>query len=380
MKKIALIGSTGSIGKQVIEVVNAYPQKFKIVAMSAERNFALFQEQLHAIKPELACLKDELCASKITEVPKGTTFVGGVDGARTVATYDTADVVFVACGGFAGLEYSLLALKSGKNVALANKETLVCGGEIVMPLVHGDNLVPVDSEHSAIWQCLDFNSNKKLKSLIITASGGALRNYTKEQLALVTPEIALNHPTWKMGKKITIDSATMLNKGYEIIEAHHLYSTPYHSIQAVVHPQSIIHSLVRFDDGALIAQLSNPSMILPIQMALTHPERLPTGIADMDFDIPFSLEFKPLDEKRYPLFGLALDCGRAGGIMPTVLNAVSEVADWAFINGQIKFLELYDVVQKVVEQTPYAPVTDFEGLCEVDARTRAFAQKVIKEL
>lgn len=378
MKNIALIGSTGSIGTQVIEVVFAHPEKFNIVAMSAESNYALFERQINAIRPEYACLKDREACKKITEIPQKTALSCGENGAKAIAEYPSADVVFVACSGFAGLEYAFTALKAGKRVALANKETLVCGGDLIMPLAPRDGIVPVDSEHSAIWQCLNFKTDAKLKSLIITASGGALRNLSKEELKYVTPEQALNHPTWKMGKKITIDSATMLNKGYEIIEAHHLYQTPYERIKAVIHPQSIVHSMVSFDDGCVLAQMSNPSMKLPIQIALTYPERLATDLKELNFESAFSLDFAPLDACKYPLFALALECGKVGGIMPTVLNAVSEVADRAFIDGRIKFTDIYSVAQNVVDCTSFEKVSDYERLAEIDALSRLAAEKIIK--
>lgn len=379
MKNIALIGSTGSIGTQVIDVVLAHPDKFNIVAMSAESNYALFEKQINLICPEYACLKDREACKKVSEVPQKTALTCSENGAKAVSEYPSADVVFVACGGFAGLEYTLAAIRSGKRVALANKETLVCGGDLVMPLALREGIAPVDSEHSAIWQCLNFKTDAKLKNLIITASGGALRNLSKEELQYVTPEQALNHPTWKMGKKITIDSATMLNKGYEIIEAHHLYQTPYERIKAVIHPQSIVHSMVSFDDGCVLAQMSNPSMKLPIQIALTYPERLATDLKELSFENAFSLDFEPLDTRKYPMFALALECGKAGGIMPTVLNAVSEVADRAFIDGRIKFTDIYSVAQKVVDATAFEKVNNYERLAEIDVCTRLAAEKMIKE-
>jgi 1-deoxy-D-xylulose-5-phosphate reductoisomerase len=285
-------------------------------------------------------------------------------------------VVLVACGGFAGLEYSLATVACGKRLALANKETLVCGGDLVMPYVK--DIAPVDSEHSAIWQCLNYNRQAKLKNLIITASGGPFKNIPFDQLKNITPQVALNHPTWKMGKKITIDSATLLNKGYEVIEAHHLYGTPYKNIKTVIQPQSIIHSMVEFDDGAILAQMSNPTMELPIQLALTYPERFECNLTPMDFTKAFSIEFMPLVRDNYPLYDLALTCGESGGVLPTALNAASEVAVYAFLNGQIAFTDIYKVAQDVVLATPYEAVKSFEQLKEVDRVCRLRAEACIK--
>ncbi len=376
MKKVALVGSTGSIGRQVINVVKRHPSRFKLVALVANSSKDELLRQIAELMPQYAALTDKEAAKSVKEIPDGVTFLQGDDGALKALEECGADVVVVACGGFAGLKYSLKAAELGLPLALANKETLVCGGELVMPRVK--EIMPVDSEHSAIWQCLDFNRGAKLDSLVITASGGAFRGRKWDTLSNVTPAEALRHPTWKMGAKITVDCATLLNKGYEIIEAHHLYGTPYDKISAVIHPQSIVHSLVRFTDGATLAQLSYPTMELPIQLALTYPERLDCGLEQLDFTKALSLEFLPLERKDYPIYSLALDCGEAGGILPTALNAASEVAVNAFLNGALSFTDIFTVADKVVCKTANERVQSYEELALADKRARGLAEKIIK--
>ncbi len=375
MKKIALVGSTGSIGRQVIDVVKRNPGKFKLVALIANSSAKEFCRQLNELTPEYAALIDENAAKSVIEIPAGTTFLSGRGGAMRAMEECGADVTIVACGGFAGLEYSLKAAQLNLPLALANKETLVCGGDLIMPKIK--EIMPVDSEHSAIWQCLGFDRKKPFKRLIITASGGAFRGRVWDTLGTVTPAQALNHPTWKMGAKITVDSATLLNKGFEVIEAHHLFGAEYAAINAVIHPQSIVHSMVEFDDGATLAQLSYPTMELPIQLALTYPERFDCKLPPLDFEKSLNLTFGPLKRNDYPMFDLALDCGQAGGVLPTALNAASEVAVQAFLQGKISFTAIYAVVNAVVEATKNCPVEGFEQLCAVDKESRTRAEKLV---
>lgn len=358
MKKISLIGSTGSIGRQLIGIVKRNPDKFRIVAIAANRESEEFERQRRELAPEFCAL-----ASKDSEA------------ALSCAEYADADIVFNAAGGFAGLEYSLRALKAGKTLALANKETLVCGGDLI-----DGKIIPVDSEHSAIWQCLNFDAHAPVRRLIITASGGAFRNMPPEKLKYVTPEQALNHPTWKMGKKITIDSATLMNKGYEVIEAHVLYGTAYDRIETVIQPQSIVHSLVELDDGACLAQMSYPTMELPITLALTYPDRIETALRPMDFKSAFSLEFQPMVRENYPCFDIALRCGEAGGIMPCVLNAADETAVYAFLNKEIAFTDIYRAVAETVSLFSNEAVKSFEQLKGINDRARKVARNIIKRL
>ena len=316
-------------------------------------------------------------AKTVNGLSDGVKFFSGDDGALKALEECGADVIVVACGGFAGLKYSLKAAELNIPLALANKETLVCGGDLVMPRIK--EIMPVDSEHSAIWQCLNFDRGAKFDSLVITASGGAFRGREWNSLADVTPGEALAHPTWKMGAKITVDCATLLNKGYEIIEAHHLYGVPYEKISAVIHPQSIVHSMVRFADGVTLAQMSYPTMELPIQLALTYPERYDCALPQLDFTKALSLEFLPLNREDYPLYSLALDCGRAGGVLPTALNAASEVAVNAFLKGDLRFTDIFTVADKVVCRTADEKVQSYEQLALADRIARGLAEKIIKE-
>lgn len=375
MKKIALVGSCGSIGRQVADVVRRSAGEFSLCALISNRSLETFNAQITEFKPSFAVLTDRDAAKGII-APLETKVLSGEDGALEALGECGADIVFVACGGFAGLKYSLKAVETGARLALANKETLVCGGDIIMPLV--GELVPVDSEHSAIWQCLNFERRAPFERLIITASGGPFRGRKFADLKGVKAADALRHPTWKMGAKITVDSATLLNKGYEIIEAHHLYNAPYSRIEAVIQPQSIVHSMVEFADGAVLAQLSNPSMELPIQLALTYPGRCRSGVAKMDFTRAFSLDFMPLERGQYPMYDLALECGRRGGIMPTVLNAASEIAVGAFLRDAIGFTDIYEISADVVAATPYARAESYSQLCEADGAARRLAARHIK--
>lgn len=363
MKKITLIGSTGSIGRQLIEIVKRNSDKFQIAALVANRPSAEFVKQAEDLAPEFSAL-------------------ASLDGESALEAVDYGDIVFNAAGGFAGLAYSLKAVEAGKTLALANKETLVCGGSLITDTAKktGAQIIPVDSEHSAIWQCLNFNKDAKVKRLIITASGGAFRNVSPDELSSVTPEQALNHPTWKMGRKITIDSATLMNKGYEVIEAHELYGTDYARIETVIQPQSIIHSMVEFEDGAILAQMSYPTMELPISLALTYPERIETMLEPMDFKKAFSLEFEPMLREEFPCFDLALRCGEQGGIKPCVLNAADEAAVCAFLNGEIAFTDIYRVVAETVSGFSDEVIKSFSQLQAVNDRAAELARGVIKRI
>ncbi len=365
MKKIALIGSTGSIGKQVLNVVRRHSDKYEIVALAAMNQSAEFLRQVKEFSPKLyaAAANDK-------------------KSALAVAECENADLIFNAAGGFAGLDYSVKALRAGKTLALANKETLVCGGELIMRLAKekGVDIIPVDSEHSAIWQCLNFDRKAPFKRLIITASGGAFRGLKAAELKDVTPEQALNHPTWKMGDKITVDSATLLNKGYEVIEAHVLYGAPYNKIETVIQPQSIVHSLVEFKDGAVLAQMGTPTMEVPISIALSYPERLVTCAEPLSFKTAFSLQFEPLNKKSYPLYDLALKCAKEGGSLPCALNAADEVAVKAFLERKIPFTAIYEVVNSVIDATERDEIVSFKQLAEIDRAARWKAQKLIYKM
>ena len=379
-KKIALIGSTGSIGRQVINVALRYPERFEIVAMAANTDDIAFSRQISAVRPAFACMRDENAAKRV-EAPRGTLVKGGETAFSEACGYAGADVVFNAVTGFAGLKVALDAIAAGKRLALANKESLVVGGALVMPAAKakGTEIVPVDSEHSAIWQCLHFDRAAKFSKLILTASGGALRDVPLERLPFVTAKEALAHPNWDMGAKITIDCATMLNKGFEVIEAMWLYGAPADKIDVVLHRESVVHSMVAFEDGAVLAQMSAPSMELPIQLALTYPERLSCALPTPDFAKLGALRFETVDEARYPCFTVVKECAREGGSLPCVLNAAGEIAVRAFLGGQIKYTKIAQILEGTLFRFAREEVSDYAQLLETDERARAIANQLIAE-
>ena len=380
MQKIALIGSTGSIGQQVCQVVRRYPEQFHIEALIANASAEAFLRQVQEFKPRYAALADEESGKAIAHlIPDGVTFAYGEQAAIDGVVY--GDTAVVAATGFAGLQYSLAAILNGKRLALANKETLVCGGDLVMEKIKGagTSLIPIDSEHSAIWQALHFRLDAPFKRLIITASGGPFYGWEKEKLATVTPTLALKHPTWNMGAKITIDSATLLNKGFEVIEAHHLYHCPYEKIHTLVQPTSIIHSMVEFEDNGVLAQMSYPTMELPIQLALTYPNRLACDLPSLDFAQLGKIEFLPLNRKAFPCYDLALTAGELGDNYPCALNGAGEVAVRAFLQERISFLQIADTMQEVLQNTEREKANSYEVLQATDARARALAEEYIKK-
>lgn len=380
MKNISLIGSTGSIGRQVCSVVRRYPDKFKIKSIVAHSSAELFLQQVEEFRPEYAALVDEKAGKQVEDkIPQGVRFGYGEKAAEEAISY--GEVAFIAATGFAGLRYSLQATALKKDIALANKETLVCGGELVMGEVKrsGVDLMPVDSEHSALWQALHFRPNDKFRRLIITASGGPFYGYTKEQLAAVTPANALKHPTWNMGAKITIDSATLLNKGFEVIEAKWLYDTTLEKIHTVVQPESIIHSMVEFDDGGILAQMSYPTMELPIQLALTYPKRFDCGLKPLDFETLGAIHFKPLHRKSFPCYDLALTSLEMGDNYPCAVNGAGEIAVRAFLDGRIAFTEIAETIEDALYKTERVSPKSYEILKETDARARALAREFIEK-
>ena len=378
MKEISLIGSTGSIGTQVINVVRRYPEKFHIQSLVANASAEAFLRQVRECKPAYAALVSEEEGKKIADqIPEGVTFAYGKEAALQAVHY--GDTAFIAATGFAGLQYSLKAIQAKKDIALANKETLVCGGELGMGKLKGagTRLMPVDSEHSALWQALNFRLNAPFRRLIITASGGPFYGKTKAELANVTPASALKHPTWSMGAKITIDSATLLNKGFEVIEAKWLYDCPLEKIHTVVQPESIIHSMVEFEDSGILAQMSYPTMELPIQLALTYPERLDCDLKPLDFETLGAIRFLPLERKAFPCYDLALVAAEKGDYYPCALNGAGDVAVRAFLDGRIGFLSIAETIESVLEKTERMRVDRYEALEETDARARAIARETI---
>lgn len=372
MKKIALLGSTGSIGRQVLEVVDTYPELFKILTISANTNYQLFEQQMWRYKPVIATLGDTLAMTKVKEVPKETCFYCGEDSCLHAITQEV-DLVFVAIMGFAGLKAVIQAIKLKKDVAIANKETLVAGGKLVTELAkqYGVKIIPVDSEHSAIWQALSFGETKDFDKLILTASGGAFRDLPLESLSSCTYKEALNHPNWKMGNKITVDCATMANKGFEVAEAMWLFNAPFNKIEVVIHRESIIHSMVRFKDGGVIAQMAMPDMKLPIALALTYPKRLDVGVPPIDFTKTV-LTFDKVDYNRYPCFKVVLEAIEKGENYPCAVSASNEVAVNLFLQGKIKFTEIYDYISFVFDNTTKYG-TSFEELVYTDNLARSLA-------
>lgn len=372
MKKIALIGSTGSIGRQVLEVVDENVDKFKIVSLAANKNYALLTEQMSRYKPVIATLSDQMSASRITEIPSETTFYYGQNAIKHAVNVD-CDVVVIATVGFSGLEAVIEAIKLKKPIALANKESLVAGGEIVTKLAKQNNvpIIPIDSEHSAIWQSLDFDLNKPFKNLILTCSGGAFRDVPLENFDKLTKEQALLHPNWKMGDKITIDCATMANKGFEVAEAKWLFSCDLDKIKVVIHRQSIIHSMVEFNDNSVICQMSNPDMKIPIALSLSYPERLKSQTPPIDF-WGLNLSFERVDINRYPNFDLVIKSLKMGKNYPCAISSSNEVAVDMFLKGQIKFTQIYDINSFVLDSIKQEKVT-LESLIETDKKARSLA-------
>ncbi len=378
MKRIALIGSTGSIGRQACAVVRRNRKQLKIESLVAFSDGETLLRQIEEFHPTFAALVSEESGRKIAPlIPKGVRFVYGKEAALSAVEF--GDVALIAATGFAGLAYTLRAVECKKDIALANKETLVCGGELVMRKIKGAavRLMPIDSEHSALWQALSFRLDAPFKRLILTASGGPFYGKTKEELASVTPADALKHPTWQMGAKITIDSATLLNKGFEVIEAKWLYGAPLEKIHAIVHPESIIHSMVEFEDGGVLAQMSEPSMELPIQLALTYPERLDCNLRSLDFEKLGSLRFLPLERKAFPCFDLALSAAEAGENYPCALNAAGEIAVQAFLQGRIGFNAIAETIEETLSKNVKGKADGFEALLETDERAREIARAVV---
>ena len=378
MKKISLIGSTGSIGAQVCSVVRRHSDKFQIESLVANASAEAFLSQVREFKPRYAALADEEVGKKIAhEIPDGVIFAYGQQAALDGVCF--GDTAVIAATGFAGLQYSLKAIEEKKDIALANKETLVCGGELVMDKIKGagTRLMPVDSEHSALWQALSFRLDAPFKRLIITASGGPFYGKTQAELKQVTPQIALKHPTWSMGAKITIDSATLLNKGFEVIEAKWLYNCPLEKIHTLVQPTSIIHSMVEFADGGVLAQMSYPTMELPIQLALTYPERLDCDLPSLDFEKLGEIKFLPLERKAFPCYDLALKSAEMGDNYPCALNGAGEAAVRAFLDGRIGFTQIADTIEEVLQNTKREKAQSYAALVDTDKRARALAREYI---
>ncbi|MBS4217717.1 1-deoxy-D-xylulose-5-phosphate reductoisomerase [Bacillus sp. FJAT-49711] len=381
MKYISLLGATGSIGIQTLDVIRKNPEHFKLLAISAGKNIELVRKIIAEFNPEYVSIQNKADYESLrTEYPQGITFGYGSDGLMEAAVYSKANLLLNAVIGSVGLLPTLQAIKEKKTIALANKETLVTAGHLVMSLAKENNvpIIPVDSEHSAIFQCLQGENLSSVRRLILTASGGSFREYSRAELENVTLEQALNHPNWSMGSKITIDSATMMNKGLEVIEAHWLFEKSYENIEVLLHRESIIHSMVEYDDSSIIAQLGSPDMRVPIQYALTYPKRFDFKTENrLDLAKIGQLQFEEMSFERFRCLKFAYEAGKIGGTMPTVLNAANEEAVNAFLLGKISFLTIEDLIEKALERHNIINDPDLASIREVDTETRVFVNSLI---
>jgi 1-deoxy-D-xylulose-5-phosphate reductoisomerase len=380
MKRISILGSTGSIGTQTLDVIERLSGDFRVAGLAAGKNAELLLRQAERFRPQVVSVADRTQAEWLAaRLPAGVRAVYGPEGLLEVAAGCGADMVVAAMVGSAGLAPTLAAIEAGAAIGLANKETLVAAGHIVTRRAaeRGVPLLPMDSEHSAIFQCLQGEGRKAVKRLLLTASGGSFRDRSREELAHVTVAEALRHPNWSMGAKITIDSATMANKGLEVIEAHWLFDVSYDRIEVLLHPESIVHSLVEFADSSVLAQLGLPDMRGPIQYALCYPERKPSPVEPLDLTRIGALHFRPADFARYPCLGMAYEAGRTGGTAPAVFNAANEVAVARFLRGEIPFLAIEDIIEKVLSRhTPQAD-PDLETILACDAWARREAAEAL---
>lgn len=381
-KRVAILGSTGSIGTQTLDVIRQHPDWFTVEVLTAQHNWELLVAQALEFKPNAVVIGNEDHYSKVKEALSGEPIkvFAGQKAIAQVVEMDTIDVVLTALVGYAGLIPTVHAIRAGKQIALANKETLVVAGELITALVkqHGVNIYPVDSEHSAIFQCLVGEFHNPIEKIILTASGGPFRGKDKAYLASVTREQALKHPNWDMGAKITIDSASLMNKGLEVIEAKWLFGLKTEQIEVVVHPQSIVHSLVQFEDGSIKAQLGLPDMRIPIQFALSYPDRLKSNFERFNFANYPQLTFEQPDLKTFRNLQLAFDALAAGGNAPCVLNAANEVAVAAFLNKQVGFLEMSDLIEETLTRSEFIAHPQLEDYIATDRKAREFTENLLK--
>lgn len=380
MKHISLLGATGSVGTQTLDVIREHPDSFKLVAFSSGRNIELTRQIIAEFQPALVSVTEKEDCDKLKVEFANTKFTFGQEGLVEVAVFDKADILVNAVLGSVGLYPTLQAIEAKKTIAIANKETLVTAGHLVMEAAKKNNvpILPVDSEHSAIYQCLQGEKEKNIERLIITASGGSFRDLSRADLQHVTVEDALKHPNWSMGAKITIDSATMMNKGLEVIEAFWLFALPYDQIDVLLHKESIIHSMVEFHDSSVIAQLGTPDMKVPIQYALTYPDRLPLRSSErLDLAKIGKLHFQEMDLERFRCLHFAIEAGKAGGTLPTVLNAANEVAVSRFLKGEISFLQIEELIERALNNHRLIANPSLSIIQEVDQETRKIASTLL---
>lgn len=383
MKELCILGSTGSIGTQTLDVVRNYPDRYSVYAICANRSIDKLVEQAKEFHPEVVCIADESLYEELSRQLSAVSFQGkvwaGPQAIAEVVTMPSIDIVVAAMVGYAGLRPTIEAIKAGKTIALANKETLVVAGEIIcdLALQHHTPILPVDSEHSAIFQSLVGEDRSEIEKILLTASGGPFRTFSLEQMQSVTAADALKHPNWEMGAKITIDSASMMNKGFEVIEAKWLFGVPVEKIQVLVHPQSIVHSAVQFTDGAIKAQLGAPDMRLPIQYALSFPERLKSDFPRADLLALKDLTFEQPDLHRFPNLALAYEAMHRGGNMPCVLNAANEVVNLAFRQGRCGFLQMSDIIAETMNKADYIQKPIYEDYVQTDKEARIIAEQLL---
>lgn len=383
MKQIAILGSTGSIGTQTLDVIRRNSKEFQVTVLAANSNDELLEKQIHEFNPRFAVLSDESAYQRLKSRYSGATeILGGRQAFIDSATVDGVEIVVTSMTGFAGLEPTVKAIKSHKTIALANKETLVVAGEIITKLAREYNvkILPVDSEHCAFFQCLNGENPKSIEKLLLTASGGPFRGKSREDLKNATIDQVLAHPTWNMGKKITVDSASLVNKGLEVIEAKWLYDVDYDRIQVVVHPQSIVHSMIQFCDGSIIAQLATTDMRLPIHYALHYPNRIESDLPRLDFWQMKDLTFEKPDLETFRGLKFAYEVGRAGGTLPTTFNAANEIAVAEFLKGRIKFLQIYDVIEETISRRTNKKNPALEDLYAEDLESREIAKSILEKL
>ena len=379
IKKINILGSTGSIGTQTLDVIRSHPELFRVTALSCGRNTELLREQIREFSPEAVCCLSKDDAEKLRSEFPGLKVMYGAPGLIEISEYD-CDIFMNSLSGMRGLVPTYHAISKGRNIALANKETLVAGGSVVMKAVRdmGVRMLPVDSEHSAIFQCLMGNAGKKIRRILLTCSGGPFRKMAPEAMESVTPEMALKHPNWSMGRKITIDSATLMNKGLEIIEAKWLFDTPVEDIEVLVHPESIMHSGVEFEDRSVLAQLGTPDMRIPISVALGYPDRLSLPLEPLDFfGKGSSLTFERPDEERFPCLAIAKEAGKTGGLCPAAMNAANEVLVEAFLSKEIGFMDIPRGVSRIMEGNIPPGEPELLDIIELDREVRERVEKDI---
>ncbi|MCX7988858.1 MAG: 1-deoxy-D-xylulose-5-phosphate reductoisomerase [Thermodesulfovibrio sp.] len=379
MKRIVILGSTGSIGKSALDVIRKFPDKFKVIGLAARSSINILEEQIREFKPKYVAVYEKKAWNELKKKIKNIEIMHGTEGICQLAKETEADIILSAIVGAAGLLPTFEAVLAGKTIALANKESLVMAGELIKKTAKKTSakIIPVDSEHSAVFQCINGCNQPYIKKIWLTASGGPFRGMKKDDIENVTPQEALNHPKWKMGKRITIDSATLMNKGFEVIEAHYLFDIKAENIGVLIHPQSIVHCLVEFIDGTYIAQMSNPDMKAPIALALSLPERLPDIVKPIDWTVTNHLQFEMPDTDLFPCLNLAYEALKTGGSMPAVLNAADEVVVEAFLAGKLKFNSIYKIIKKIMNAHKVFPISSIEDVLEADSWARKMAKKEI---